>query len=88
IAVGMALGARRNRSSQRVFSIVGDGEMNEGPIWEAMLFAAQQKLDNLVVIIDENGFQAMGRTDDIVALGDIAEKFKTFGFDAVTIDGH
>jgi transketolase len=88
IAVGMALGARRNRSSQRVFSIVGDGEMNEGPIWEAMLFAAQQKLDNLVVIIDENGFQAMGRTDDIVALGDIAEKFKTFGFDAVTINGH
>ena len=86
IAVGMALGARRNRSSQRVFSIVGDGEMNEGPIWEAMLFAAQQKLDNLVVIIDENGFQAMGRTDDIVALGDIAEKFKTFGFDAVTIN--
>jgi transketolase len=88
IAVGMALGARRNRSNQRVFSIVGDGEMNEGPIWEAMLFAAQQKLDNLVVIIDENGFQAMGRTDDIVALGDIAEKFKTFGFDAVTINGH
>lgn len=88
VAVGMALGAQRNRSSQRVFAIVGDGEMNEGPIWEAMLFAAQAKLDNLVVIIDENGFQAMGRTEDVLGLGDIATKFTAFGFDAVTIDGH
>ncbi len=88
IAVGMALGAKRNGSGQRVFCIVGDGEMNEGPIWEAMLFAAQAKLDNLVVIVDENGFQAMGRTDEIIGLGDIAAKFATFGFDAVTINGH
>lgn len=88
VAVGMALGAQRNRSGQRVFAIVGDGEMNEGPIWEAMLFAAQAKLDNLVVIIDENGFQAMGRTEEVLGLGDIAAKFTTFGFDAVTIDGH
>jgi len=88
IAVGMAMGARRNGRGQRVFSIVGDGEMNEGPIWEAMLFAGQHKLENLVVIIDENGFQAMGRTKDIISLGDIAAKVKTFGFDAVTIDGH
>jgi transketolase len=88
IAVGMALGARRNASGQRVFAIVGDGEMNEGPCWEAMLFAGQHKLDNLVVIVDENGFQAMGRTDDIIALGDMTAKFATFGFDAETIDGH
>lgn len=88
IAVGMALGAQRNGSGQRVFCIVGDGEMNEGPIWEAMLFAAQAKLENLVVIVDENGFQAMGRTEEIIGLGDIAAKFATFGFDAVTINGH
>ena len=88
IAVGLALGAQRKRTNQRVFAIVGDGEMNEGPIWEAMLFAAQAKLDNMVVIIDENGFQAMGRTEEIIGLGDIAAKFTTFGFDAVTIDGH
>lgn len=88
IAVGMALGAQRKASGQRVFAIVGDGEMNEGPIWEAMLFAAQAKLDNLVVIVDENGFQAMGRTEEIMALGDLVAKFATFGFDAVTIDGH
>jgi transketolase len=98
VAVGMALGARRNAKEgraengkgggQRVFALVGDGEMNEGPIWEAMLFAAQARLDNLVVIVDENGFQAMGRTDEIIGLGDIAAKFDAFGFDAVTIDGH
>lgn len=88
IAVGMAMGAKRLGSDRRVFCIIGDGEMNEGPNWEAMLFAPQHKLDNLVVIIDENGFQAMGRTDEIIALGDIAAKFAQFGFDAVTIDGH
>ncbi len=88
IAVGMALGARRNESGQNVFVIVGDGEMNEGPNWEAMLFAAQQGLDNLVVIVDENGFQAMGRTDDILTLGDLAAKFAAFHFDACHIDGH
>lgn len=88
VAVGMALGARRKRSDQRVFVIVGDGEMNEGPIWEGLLFAGQQKLDNLLVIVDENGFQAMGRTDDILTLGDLAAKFEAFGFDAVSINGH
>jgi len=88
IAVGMAMGAKRLNSDQRVFCIIGDGEMNEGPNWEAMLFAPQHNLDNLVVIIDENGFQAMGRTDEIIALGDMAAKFAEFGFDAVTINGH
>ncbi len=88
IAVGMALGSRRHDDGRRVFAIVGDGEMNEGPIWEAMLFAAQQKLDNLVVIVDENGFQAMGRTQDIIGLGDLSVKFSVFGFDAMTVDGH
>lgn len=88
IAVGMALGARRRGSDQRVFAIIGDGEMNEGPIWEAMLFAAQQELGNLLVLVDENGFQAMGPTDDIIALGDLTAKFATFGFDVVAIDGH
>ena len=88
VAVGMALGAQRNGSGQRVFAIIGDGEMNEGPIWEAMLFAAQAKLDNLVVIVDENGFQAMGRTEEVISLGDLKAKFDTFGFDTAAIDGH
>lgn len=88
IAVGMAMGAKRLGSDQRVYCIIGDGEMNEGPNWEAMLFAPQHNLDNLVVIVDENGFQAMGRTDEIIALGDMAAKFVAFGFDAMTINGH
>lgn len=88
VGVGLALAAKLNKSSQRCFALVGDGELNEGTIWEAAMFAAQFNLDNLIVIVDKNGFQAMGPTDDIIALGNIEEKFRAFGFDAITIDGH
>jgi transketolase len=67
---------------------VGDGEINEGPIWEGALFATHHELDNFMVIVDENGFQAMGNTQDIMKLGSIQSKFESFGFDAITIDGH
>jgi transketolase len=62
--------------------------MNEGPIWEAMLFAAQHNLDNLVIIVDENGFQAMGKTSDILSRGSLSAKFAAFDFDVMEIDGH
>ncbi len=88
VAVGMAFAAQRDNSGQRVFAIVGDGEMNEGPIWEAMLFAAQHNLDNLVIIVDENGFQAMGKTSDILSRGSLSAKFAAFDFDVMEIDGH
>jgi transketolase len=88
VGVGLALGAKLNKTDQQVYAIVGDGELNEGPIWEAALFAAHNKLDNLTVIVDLNGFQAMGRTDDIMALGDVAAKLRAFGFVAVDVDGH
>lgn len=88
VASGLALGAKLNQTSQTCYVLVGDGELNEGAIWEAALFASHFKLDNLLVIVDKNGFQAMGPTDDVIALGNIEEKFRTFGFDAVTIDGH
>lgn len=88
VGVGLALAAKRNRTDQRCFALVGDGELNEGTIWEAALFAAQFKLDNLLVIVDVNGFQAMGTTDQVIALGDIEAKFKAFDFDVVTVDGH
>ena len=88
VGVGMALGAQRLGTNQRCYAIVGDGEMNEGPMWEAMLFAAQFKLDNLVVVVDENGFQAMGATTDVLGLGSLEAKFSAFGFDAQTVDGH
>ncbi len=70
------------------FCVVGDGEMNEGPIWEALLFAGQFRLDNLVVIVDENRFQAMGRTDEVISLGSLQAKFDAFDFDARSVDGH
>ena len=88
VAAGLALAAKLNKTVQTCYALVGDGELNEGAIWEAALFAAHFKLDNLVVIVDKNGFQAMGTTDDVIALGNIAEKFRAFGFDAVSIDGH
>ena len=67
---------------------MGDGEINEGPIWEGALFAAHHQLKNFMVIVDENGFQAMGTTDEVLALGSIAEKLSSFGFETVAIDGH
>lgn len=88
VATGLALAAQMNKSNQMCYVLVGDGELNEGPIWEAALFASHFKLDNLVVLVDNNGFQAMGSTDEVMALGNIEEKFRAFGFDAVTIDGH
>lgn len=88
IGVGMALGARIRRSDQKVYAVVGDGELNEGPIWEGALFAAHHGLGNFMVIVDENGFQAMGSTQDILALGSIASKFESFGFETMNVDGH
>lgn len=88
VGVGMALAAKLAGTDQRCYVVVGDGELNEGPIWEGVLFAAHFKLDNLIVIVDKNGFQAMGSTDEVIGLGDIAAKFEAFGFDAETIDGH
>ena len=88
VGVGLALAARRKGSGQRCYAIVGDGEMNEGPIWEALLVAAQFRLDNLIVIVDENRFQAMGSTADVMNLGSLAAKFAAFGFDTRSADGH
>jgi transketolase len=68
--------------------VVGDGEINEGPIWEGALFAAHHQLKNFMVIVDENGYQAMGKTNDILDLGTIQAKFESFGFEVITVDGH
>lgn len=88
VGVGLALGAKLKSTDQRCYILVGDGELNEGSIWEAAMFAAHFKLSNLIVIIDENGFQAMGRTDEVMNMGSIKNKFLAFGFDAIEIDGH
>jgi transketolase len=88
VGVGLALAAKRRGTKQRCFVVVGDGECNEGTIWEALLFAAHAELRNLVVIIDANGLQAMGTTDEVLRLGNLADKFRSFGFDTITTDGH
>jgi transketolase len=88
VGVGLALAARRAGTGQRCFAIVGDGECNEGSIWEALLLAAHLGLSNLIVIVDENRFQAMGPTTDVMALGSLRDKFASFGLDAWEVDGH
>lgn len=88
IAVGMAFAAKKKNEKRRVFCIVGDGEMNEGSIWEAILFASHFKLDNLLLIVDENRFQAMGSTKEVMDMGDIRQKLDSFGFTAFDVHGH
>jgi transketolase len=88
VGVCLAWAAKRLGTKQRCFAIVGDGEMNEGPIWEAFLFAAHWELSNLTVIIDNNGLQAMGRVEEVLRLGSIAEKLRAFGFETREVNGH
>ncbi|MDO4541903.1 MAG: transketolase [Bacillota bacterium] len=88
IANGIALGLKIDNKPNRVYAILGDGELNEGIIWEAAMSAANYKLDNLVTIIDNNGLQIDGRNEDVMSLGDIGEKFKSFGFKVFHVDGH
>lgn len=88
VGVGLAFGAKLRVTNQKTYAIVGDGEINEGPIWEGLLFAAHHELKNFMIIVDENGFQAMGRTNEILELGSIQSKLESFGFESITIDGH
>ena len=87
-AVGLALGAKLDKSDVRVYTVLGDGEMQEGLVWEALMSAAHYKLDNLVVFIDNNGLQIDGKNEDVMDLGDIEAKMKSFGFNVHVIDGH
>lgn len=88
IAVGMALGAKQLGKDSRVYTILGDGECQEGQIWEAFMAANHFKLDNLTVIIDNNGLQIDGSNDEVMSLGDLPAKLAAFGFDLHEIDGH
>jgi transketolase len=88
IAVGMALAAKIKKEKHRVFVIVGDGEINEGSIWEAALSASKHKLSNLKVFVDYNKIQSYGFTKDVVNLEPLIEKWKSFGFDVSEINGH
>jgi len=88
VGVGLALGAKLRNTNQKTYALVGDGEINEGPIWEGALFAAHHQLKNFMTIVDENGFQAMGPTDEVLNLGSIEDKFESFGFEVSSVDGH
>jgi len=87
-AVGMALGARLDKLSCNVFAIVGDGECDEGQIWEAAMAAAHYVLDNLIVILDRNGLQIDGYTRDIMNTEPMIDKWKSFGWEVIEINGH
>ena len=88
IACGMAMGLKLDNSPRRVYCIVGDGELAEGQIWEAAMSAPNFKLDNLVAIVDKNGYQAMGATSERFRIEELPEKFSAFGWNVLTIDGH
>ena len=89
IAVGMALGAKHLGMDTRVYTILGDGECQEGQIWEALMAASHYKLDNLTVIVDNNGLQIDGSNDEVMSLGDLCAKLKAFGFHTIELaDGN
>lgn len=87
-AVGMAIGSKMDSAGCRIYCLVGDGEIEEGQIWEAAMTASKNKLDNLCVIVDHNGLQIDGKVEEVAGLVDIKEKFESFGFNSIEIDGH
>ena len=87
-AAGMALAAQYQGKSCRVYTLLGDGEIQEGQVWEAMMFAAHYKLDNFCAIIDNNGLQIDGKVADVMSPYPIDEKLKAFGFEVAVVDGH
>ena len=88
VACGMALSAKISNKSYRVYSVLGDGEVEEGQVWEAMMFASQYKLDNLCVIVDVNGLQIDGKCEDVMNAEPIDKKMEAFGLNVVKINGN
>ena len=88
LAVGMALAAKKDGRNDRVFTIMGDGELTEGSIWEASASAAHYRLDNLVAIIDRNTLQISGRTEDVMSMEPLEEKFAAFGYAVRHVNGN
>jgi transketolase len=88
IAVGMALAAKIKKQSHRIVVIMGDGEINEGSVWEAAMSASKHKLNNLIAMVDYNKLQSYGLTKEVLDLEPLADKWKAFGFEVVEVDGH
>jgi transketolase len=88
VGSGLALSSRMRRSDRNVYVLLSDAECDEGSTWEAAMFAAHHRLSNLTAIIDDNGMQALGKTRDILDLEPMEERWRSFGWDAVAVDGH
>jgi len=88
IACGVALAAKKDKNPRRAFAVLGDGECQEGSVWEAIMFAGYHKLDNLIAVIDYNNLQAFGKVDDVLDLDSLSRKFESFNWKACEIDGH
>ena len=88
VGIGLAYAARLNKRENKVFVLMSDGECNEGSVWEAAMMASAQKLDQLVAIIDFNRWQATGRSQEVLALDPLADKWKAFGWQTEEVDGH
>jgi len=88
LAAGIALAKRLQGLPGRVFCLTSDGEWNEGSCWESLIFIAHQKLDNVTILVDANGLQGFGRTNEVAALDPLADKFRLFGLRAREVDGH
>ncbi len=88
VAIGMALSKRLNGDDKLVFALAGDGELQEGQCWEAIMFAAHHKVDNLIVTVDWNGQQIDGPNDEVISLGDLPAKWEAFGWDVLRMNGN
>lgn len=88
VACGMAMASKLDNAPWRVYALLGDGEVQEGIVWEAAMSAAHYKLDNMVAFLDYNGLQIDGKTEDVMDIGLIVDKFKAFGWNVIEIDGH
>lgn len=88
LAAGLALAAKIQGQPQRVVALMSDGECNEGAVWEAAMFAPAQRLDNLIAVVDYNKWQATGRSNEVLALSPLADKWRAFGWQTFEVDGH
>lgn len=88
VAVGLAKSSRILETGQKVFCVIGDGEINEGSVWEALMYAGHHRLSNLTVIVDQNRFQAMGQTSEVLSIRNLETALASFGFTVKHVDGH
>lgn len=88
VAVGMALAAKMNKESYRVYTVMGDGELAEGSVWEGVMAASHYKLDNLCAVVDRNRLQISGGTEEVMAHDDLSRRFESFGWNTIVIEGN